>query len=183
MKKYKYTKNGKVSFINVSDEKLEGFLAMYPDATLAEDSNNENDFQKGGASGVDALPGKKTTPMGTVLDGENGSLELEDTKKRDSLVFNITETENQINNYIEKGGEVNESDAAVLQGYKDELSALDKSEADNKFIENIRPEVLDIFKKNQKDLKITEIGTIDYDNLLLILETSLLMILLTQTKL
>ena len=100
----------------------------------------------------------------TELDGENGSLELENTEKRDSLVFNITETENQINNYIEKGGEVNESDAAVLQGYKDELSALDKSEADNKFIENIRPEVLDIFKKNQKDLKITEIGTIDYDN-------------------
>ena len=100
----------------------------------------------------------------TELDGENGSLELENTEKRDSLVFNITETENQINNYIEKGGEVNESDASVLQGYKDELSALDKSEADNKFIENIRPEVLDIFKKNQKDLKITEIGTIDYDN-------------------
>ena len=164
MKKYKYTKNGKVSFINVSDEKLEGFLAMYPDATLAEDSNNEDDFQKGSATGVDALLGKKATPMGTVLDGENGSLELENTEKRDSLVFNITETENQINNYIEKGGEVNESDAAVLQGYKDELSALDKSEADNKFIENIRPEVLDIFKKNQKDLKITEIGTIDYDN-------------------
>ena len=119
---------------------------------------------KGSATGVDALPRKKTTPVGTVLDGVNGSSELEDTKKRDSLVFNITETENQINNYIEKGGEVNESDAAVLQGYKDELSALDKSEADNKFIENIRPEVLDIFKKNQKDLKITEIGTIDYDN-------------------
>ena len=30
---------------------------------------------EGSATGVDALPGKKTTPMGTVLDGENGLLD------------------------------------------------------------------------------------------------------------
>ena len=86
------------------------------------------------------------------------------TEKRDSLVFNIQETEKQINNYIKKGGEVNKSDAAVLKGYKNELLALDKSELNSKFLNEIRPEVSDIYKKNQKNLKITEIGTIDFDN-------------------
>ena len=67
----------------------------------------------------------------TDLTLENGLSELQDPDpknftKRDSLVFNIQETEKQINNYIAKGGEVNASDAAVLQGYKDELATLDK---------------------------------------------------------
>ena len=100
----------------------------------------------------------------TELDAENGSLGSEDAKKRESLIFNITETESQINNYIEKGGEVNASDAAVLQKYKDELTAFDNIQSDNKFIEGIKPEILEIYKKNQKSLKKTEIGTIDYDD-------------------
>ena len=100
----------------------------------------------------------------TELDAENGSLGSEDAKKRESLIFNITETESQINNYIEKGGEVNASDAAVLQKYKDELTAFDNIQSDNKFIEGIKPEILEIYKKNQKNLKKTEIGTIDYDD-------------------
>jgi hypothetical protein len=98
------------------------------------------------------------------LVSKNTFSQPKNTQKRDSLVFNIQETEKQINNYIKKGGEVNKSDAAVLKGYKNELLALDKLELNNKFIEEIRPEVSDIYKKNQKNLKITEIGTIDFDN-------------------
>ena len=100
---------------------------------------------------------------------ENGLSESQDPDpknftKRDSLVFNIQETEKQINNYIAKGGEVNASDAAVLQGYKDELSALNKAEANNKILKSITPEVLKIYNKNKQSLKTTEIGTIDYDD-------------------
>ncbi len=132
---------------------------------ITEDSGNTT----GSAAGVNALPNNQTTPMGTVLDLENGSLESQDPDpknftKRDSLVFNIQETEKQINNYIAKGGEVNASDADVLQGYKDELSALDKAEANNKILKSITPEVLKIYNKNKQSLKITEIGTIDYDD-------------------
>ncbi len=105
----------------------------------------------------------------TDLTLENGLSELQDPDpknltKRDSLVFNIQETEKQINNYIAKGGEVNASDASVLQGYKDELSALDKAEANNKILKSITPEVLKIYNKNKQSLKTTEIGTIDYDD-------------------
>ena len=100
---------------------------------------------------------------------ENGLSESQDPDpqnftKRDSLVFNIQETEKQINNYIAKGGEVNASDAGVLQGYKDELSALDKAEVNNKILKSITPEVLKIYNKNKQYLKTTEIGTIDYDD-------------------
>jgi len=54
---------------------------------------------------------------------ENGLSESQDPDpqnftKRDSLVFNIQETEKQINNYIAKGGEVNASDAAVYKVIK-----------------------------------------------------------------
>ena len=94
-----------------------------------EDSGNTT----GSAAGVNALSNNQTTPIGTVLDLENGSSESQDPDpknftKRDSLVFSIQETEKQINNYIAKGGEVNASDAAVLQGYKDELFKLDQND-------------------------------------------------------
>ena len=70
--------------------------------------------------------------MGTVLDLDDTSSELpktdpEDSAERDLLVSSINETEKQINNYISQGGEANQSDAAVLQGYKDDLFKMDQN--------------------------------------------------------
>lgn len=56
----------------------------------------------------------------------DGSLVYQEPTERDLLVFNIKETEKQINNYIEQGGEINKSDAKVLQDYKDKLAKLDE---------------------------------------------------------
>ena len=84
---------------------------------------------------------------------ENGLSESQDPDpqnftKRDSLVFNIQETEKQINNYIAKGGEVNASDADVLQGYKNELFKMDQDDlVGNNFSS-------DKFEKLQDDEKI-----------------------------
>ena len=93
---------------------------------ITEDSGNTT-----GAATTTANVVPKNQIADTDLTLENGLSELQDPDpknftKRDSLVFNIQETEKQINNYIAKGGEVNASDAAVLQGYKDELATLDK---------------------------------------------------------
>ena len=73
-------------------------------------------------------PGQASESMDSKL--EDTFLEYQEPSKRDLLVFNIKETEKQIQNYIKKGGEVNESDAAVLQGYKDELAKIDNQEDD-----------------------------------------------------
>ena len=61
---------------------------------------------------------------------EDTSSEYQEPSERDLLVFNIEETEKQINDYIDQGGEVNESDAKVLQGYKDELDEFDSKKSD-----------------------------------------------------
>ncbi len=131
---------------------------------ITEDSGNTT-----GAATTTANVVPANQAVNTDLTLENGSSESQDPDpknftKKDSLVFNIQETEKQINNYIAKGGEVNASDAAVLQGYKDELSALEKQEATDNVVKNITPEVLEIYNKNKQFLKTTEIGTIDYDN-------------------
>jgi len=57
---------------------------------------------------------------------EDGSLDSQETSERDLIIFNIEETQKQIDNYIARGGEVNESDARVLQGYKDDLKKFDR---------------------------------------------------------
>ena len=95
---------------------------------ITEDSGNTT-----GAATTTAnvVPANQAVNTDSTL--ENGSSESQDPDpknftKRDSLVFNIQETEKQINNYIAKGGEVNASDAAVLQGYKDELFKLDQND-------------------------------------------------------
>jgi len=64
------------------------------------------------------------------LEQVDTSSEYQEPSERDLLVFNIEETEKQINDYIEQGGEVNESDAKVLQGYKDELDEFDSKKSD-----------------------------------------------------
>ena len=95
---------------------------------ITEDSGNTT-----GAATTTANVVPANQAVNTDLTLENGSSESQDPDpknftKRDSLVFNIQETEKQINNYIAKGGEVNASDAAVLQGYKDELFKLDQND-------------------------------------------------------
>ena len=86
----------------------------------------------GSAAGVNALPNNQTTPTGTDSDLDDTFSELpktdpEDSAERDLLVSSINETERQINNYISQGGEANQSDAAVLQGYKDDLFKMDQN--------------------------------------------------------
>ena len=61
---------------------------------------------------------------------EDTSSEYQEPSERDLLVFDIQETERQIKNYIDQGGEVNESDAKVLQGYKNKLAKIDSGDAD-----------------------------------------------------
>ena len=77
---------------------------------------------------VTSSPGQASE--NTELEQVDTSSELEDPdpSERDLLVFNIQETERQIKNYIDQGGEVNESDAKVLQGYKDKLATIDSGE-------------------------------------------------------
>ena len=81
----------------------------------------------------------ETAPVTAVEEAEDTDLDLEDTSselqepesedpsERDLLVSSIEETERQINDYIQLGGEVNESDAAVLQGYKNDLFKMDQN--------------------------------------------------------
>ena len=66
MKKYKYTVNGKVSYMNVSDDRLEEFLKLYPDATVV---GNEVDFQIDPAD-AETSAGSETN---TVSNLDNGS--------------------------------------------------------------------------------------------------------------
>ena len=135
MKKYKLEDGSIIDVTDYSQELIDFLLKEHPGAELLEETEEvegvQADFQNDSAAGVDVLSKETPTPMGTVLDLEDTSSESQDFDpknftKRDSLVFSIQETEKQINNYIAKGGEVNASDAAALQGYKDELAALDE---------------------------------------------------------
>ena len=135
---------------------------------ITEDPGNTT----GSATGVNALPNNQTTPMGTVLDLEDTSSELpktdpEDSAERDLLVSSINETERQINNYISQGGEANQSDAAVLQGYRDKLSALDENTWADNFALNVdSPKLSDLTQEqivNIQDKAIKEL-TSKYKN-------------------
>jgi hypothetical protein len=100
MKKYKYTKNGKVSVMNVSDKNLEEFLKLHPDATLAE-GDGKQAFQKGPADVDPAVVPSNNT--GSNLGG--GSSESQTNK--DTEIFD---------RYIQfKGGKTYEDD--YLENY------------------------------------------------------------------
>jgi hypothetical protein len=71
-------KNGKI--VTVKEEDIQSFMSskLGNGAVLIEEEVKPVKTE-GSATGVDALPRKKTTPVGTVLDGVNGSSELENT--------------------------------------------------------------------------------------------------------
>ena len=100
--------------------------------TLVTDDVDKSDFQQGSSESANVLPEVKEAPTGTDSGLDDTFSELpktdpEDSAERDLLVSSINETERQINNYISQGGEANQSDAAVLQGYKDDLFKMDQN--------------------------------------------------------
>ena len=124
MPKYRLS-SGKI--VTVSDENVEAFLNSI-DSIGAELINEEAKTEAVATEAAPVTAEKKAVDGDSTL--EDTSSEYQEPSERDLLVFNIEETEKQINNYIEQGGEVNESDAKVLQGYKDELDEFDSKKSD-----------------------------------------------------
>ena len=141
MTKYKIEDGTIVDVTEYSQESIDFFLTQYPEAELVQEEETQ-DFQNGAAEkDADVVP-VATPSRASIISGvqpEDTDLELEDTSselqepelkefsERDLLVSSIEETEKQINDYIEQGGEVNKSDAAVLQGYKNDLFKMDQN--------------------------------------------------------
>ena len=141
MTKYKIEDGTIVDVTEYSQESIDFFLTQYPEAELVQEEETQ-DFQNGAAEkDADVVP-VATPSRASIISGvqpEDTDLELEDISselqepelkefsERDLLVSSIEETEKQINDYIEQGGEVNKSDAAVLQGYKNDLFKMDQN--------------------------------------------------------
>jgi len=141
MTKYKIEDGTIVDVTEYSQESIDFFLTQYPEAELVQEEETQ-DFQNGAAEkDADVVP-VATPSRASIISGvqpkdtESQSVdtssglqepESEDPSERDLLVSSIEETERQINDYIQRGGEVNESDAAVLQGYKNDLFKMDQN--------------------------------------------------------
>ena len=141
MTKYKIEDGTIVDVTEYSQESIDFFLTQYPEAELVQEEETQ-DFQNGAAekdadvvpvatpsraSIISGVQPKDTESQSVDTSSELQEPESEDPSERDLLVSSIEETERQINDYIQRGGEVNESDAAVLQGYKNDLFKMDQN--------------------------------------------------------
>lgn len=79
MIKYKLEDGSVIDVTGYSQESIDFLLTQHPGAELIEEEAAE-DFQKDSATGVDVLSRKEPTPMGTVLDLEDTSSELQEAK-------------------------------------------------------------------------------------------------------
>ena len=76
MIKYKLEDGSIVDVTGYSQESIDFLLTQHPEAELMQEEETQ-DFQKDSATGVDVLSKETPTPMGTVLDLENTSSELQ----------------------------------------------------------------------------------------------------------
>ena len=151
MKKYKYTKNGKVSFINVSDEKLEAFLKLHPDATLAEESG-EQDFQNGAAVTDASATPPNNQASNTDSKSIDGLLGLEKINNIRKKVFGMTD------DLISLQDQVSDED---IKGVTDYIENEEKIEADRALA---KQQASSIYSNTLKSEELNDYGTIDYSN-------------------
>ena len=151
MKKYKYTKNGKVSFINVSDEKLEAFLKLHPDATLAEESG-EQDFQNGAAVTDASATPPNNQASNTDSKSIDGLLGLEKINNIRKKVFGMTD------DLISLQDQVSDED---IKGVTDYIENEEKIVADRALA---KQQASSIYSNTLKSEELNDYGTIDYSN-------------------
>ena len=133
MKKYKYTNNGTISYINVSDDRLEAFLKLHPDATVV---GEEVDFQIDPAN-AETSAGSETN---TVSNSDNGLLESREIARDNTAVAR--------NKFIDPIKII--QDREVKEKYEDYRGEI-KTQADN------------LYNINASEMPVTDWGSLDFD--------------------